>query len=378
MPSELAALQQLLYQAVQVLTTLPEDPVLRFAVYSAMALAALTLAVMLQVLVLVLTELASRRERRRQAFTAQWRPCLAAWSTAHGDALPWPPRGKQQEIWFMLLWLRLRRQVRGPSQQRLNALFEGIGMSSRVVRLLRGRGVHRRLLSLSCLQYLADSRYWSEVSPLVDDSNSVVALSAAQTLVAMDSDRAMQRVIPLVQLRRDWALPRLEALCRQAGPASVSGPLLSQLVEGEDPPLRLAPLLVWADPNRVAPWAIRLLAEGFSAQEGREVLLCVALSCLGKRRDPRDRVLLLRWLEASSPQVRLAAVQALRRQAGPDEVSFLLERLADASWWVRQAAADALVELPSMADADIETWQQAVTDRYGQDALRRAIAERRR
>ncbi len=298
MPSELAALPQLLYQAVQVLTTPPEDPVLRFAVYSAMALAALTLAVMLQVL--VLTELASRRERRRQAFTEQWRPRLAAWSMAHGDALPWPPRGRQQEIWFMLLWLRLRRQVRGPSQQRLNALFEGIGMSSRVVRLLRGRGVHRRLLSLSCLQYLADTRYWAEVTPLVDDSNPVVALTAAQTLVAMDSDRAMQRIIPLVELRHDWALPRLEALCRQAGPASVSGPLLSQLVEGEDPPLRLTSLLVWAEPNRVAPWASRLLAEGFSTQEGREVSLCAALSCLGKRRDPRDRALLLRWLEASS------------------------------------------------------------------------------
>ncbi|WP_444677887.1 HEAT repeat domain-containing protein [Halomonas sp. E19] len=74
----------------------------------------------------------------------------------------------------------------------------------------------------------------------------------------------------------------------------------------------------------------------------------------------------------------MAAVQALRRQAGPDEVPFLLERLADASWWVRQAAADALVELPGMADADIEAWLQDVTDRYGQDALRRAIAERRR
>lgn len=376
MRSELVDLQRLLSQALQVLTTPPDDPVLRFAVYSAIALAGLTLLIMLQVL--VLTELASRRERRRLAFTGDWRPRLAAWSVEHGDALPWPPRGKHEEVWFMLLWLRLRRQVRGQSQQRLNALFEGIGMSGRVVRLLRGRGVHRRLLSLSCLQYLGNDRYWSDVLPLLDDPNPVMALTAAQTLVAMDPERAMQRVIPLVELRRDWAIPRLEALCRQAGPTAVSGPLLARLVEGEAPPIRLVALLTWAEPNRVAPWARRFLIGRIDEQEGTDVSLCAALSCLGQQHDPRDRPLLLRWLEAESPQVRLEAVQALRRQAGPEDAPFLLERLTDSSWWVRQAAADALVELPGVSDADIAAWQQALTDRYGRDALTRAIAERRR
>ncbi|MBA2777680.1 HEAT repeat domain-containing protein [Billgrantia kenyensis] len=376
MPSELVGLQRLLYQALQVLTTPPEDPVLRFAVYSAIVLAGLTLLILIQVL--VLTELASRRERRRLAFTGHWRPQLAAWSVEHGDALPWPPRGRQEEIWFMLLWLRLRRQVRGQSQQRLNALFEGIGMSGRVVRLLRGRGVHRRLLSLSCLQYLANDRYWADVLPLVNDANPVVALTAAQTLVAMNPERAMQRLIPLVELRRDWATPRLEALCRQAGPTAVSGPLLSRLGEGEEPPARLVALLAWAEPNRVAPWARRFLAGSVEEQEGADVSLCAALSCLGQQRDPRDRPLLLSWLIADSPQVRLVAVQALRRQAVLEDAPFLLERLTDSSWWVRQAAADALVELPGIGDADITTWQHELKDRYGRDALTRAIAERRR
>lgn len=376
MPSDLAVLQQLLNQALNVLTTPPDDPVLRFAVYSAMALAALTLLIMLQVL--ILTEMASRRERRRLVFTDQWRPRLAAWSMEYGDSLPWPPRGRQEEIWFMLLWLRLRRQVRGQSQQRLNTLFEGIGMNSRVVQLLRGRGVHRRLLSLSCLQYLGNRRYWPEVSPLVDDPNPVVALTAAQTLVAMDPVRAMQRVIPQVELRRDWAIPRLEAICRQAGPAAVSGPLLSRLVEGQEPPVRLVALLAWAEPNRVAPWARRFLAGQVDEQEGTHVSLCAAMSCVGQQCDPRDRPLLLRWLDAASPQVRLAAVEALRRQAGRDDAPFLLERLADSSWWVRQAAADALVVLPGVSDADIASWHQELTDRYGQDALTRAMAEKRR
>ncbi|MGQ4877141.1 HEAT repeat domain-containing protein [Billgrantia sp. LNSP4103-1] len=376
MPFETEALRQLPQQAAQVLTTLPDDPVLRAAVYSAMALAVLTLLIMLQVL--VLTELASRRERRRQAFHADWRPRLASWSIEHGDTLPWPPRGRREEVWFMLLWMRLQQPMRGSARQRLNALFTGIGMDSRVLRLLHGRGTHRRLLALSCLQYLADENHWPAVTPLVDTTHPVVALTAARTLVSMNPRRAMQRVIPQVELRRDWAIPRLEALCRQAGPEAVSDPLLARLSESRDPPARLVALLAWAEPARVAPWARRFLAGQVEDQEGAEAALCAALNCLGKQRDPRDKPLMLRWLVAVSPQVRLAAVGAVRRQAGQDDADWLLERLADSSWWVRQAAADALVALPGTTAERIDAWRHQVSDRYGLDALTRAAAERSR
>ena len=376
-PSELESVTALIMAAPGTLISLPEDPALRLAVYSALALALLTLVVMSQVL--VLSELASRREVRRQAFITAWRPHLAAWSMQAGDsALPAPPRGHRERLWFLLLWSRMQRQLRGTAQQRLNVLLERLGMLDAVLGLLQSRAVHRRLVALSCLRYLADDAHWAAVSPLLESRNATVSLAAAQTLVAMDPRRAMRRVLPLVESRPEWALPRLEALCQQAGREAVTDPLLAALHAPSGSEGRAVALLAWAGPSKAAPWARAFLGGVLAADEwdgGDDEARCAALLSLGELRDPRDRELLLAHFDSQVPAVRLAALAALRRQAGVADAERLTPLLADANWWVRQAAADALVALPGMDRATLEALHKGLNDRYGQDALRRAMAE---
>ncbi|MBD3895130.1 HEAT repeat domain-containing protein [Halomonas sp. ML-15] len=362
------------------LASLPQDPALRLAVYSAMALALLTLVIMSQVL--VLSELASRREVRRQAFIAGWRPHLAAWSMqADERALPAPPRGRRERLWFLLLWSRMQRQLRGMAQQRLNVLLEQLGMLSPVLSLLESRAVHHRLVALTCLRYLADASHWPAVLPLLESRNVAVSLAAAQTLVAMDAERAMQRIMQRVQARRDWALPRLEALCQQAGRQAVTEPLLAELNAPQGSEGRAVALLAWAEPSQAAPWARRYLAvaQASDAWQGLgEEACCAALRSLGELRDPRDRDLLLVYLDSEAPTVRLAALAALRRQSSAADKALMVPLLADPNWWVRQAAADALVALPDMDDVALTMLLESLADRYGQDALRRAMAEGKR
>ena len=357
------------------LTSLPEDPALRLALYIAMALALLTLAVMAQVL--VLAELATRREARRQAFIAAWRPHLAAWSMVPDtDSLPAAPHGRRERLWFLLLWSRMQRQLRGTARERLNELLGRLGMLGPVLGLLDSRAVHRRLVALSCLRYLGDAEQWPAVLPLLDSRNAAVSLAAAQALVAMDPAHAMQRIIPRMEERRDWALPRLEALCQQAGRQAVSEPLLAQLSTSQGSIGRAVGLLAWAEPGQAAPWARRFLAElPADVQALDDEARDAALRSLGELRDPRDRELLMAYLDSESPALRLAALAALRRQAGADDVALFTPLLADPNWWVRQAAADALVALPGVDVATLTTLLETLADRYGQDALRRAMAE---
>ena len=92
-----------------------------------------------------------------------------------------------------------------------------------------------------------------------------------------------------------------------------------------------------------------------------------------RRGASQDRARLTASLHDADPELRLAALQALRLQAGPEDETPLLALLADRDWWVRQTAADALVELAGpRAPALVDT----VADRYGRDALVRALAER--
>ncbi|WP_312572736.1 HEAT repeat domain-containing protein, partial [Stutzerimonas balearica] len=76
--------------------------------------------------------------------------------------------------------------------------------------------------------------------------------------------------------------------------------------------------------------------------------------------------------------VRLAALEALQRQARRDDSPLFVPLLADSNWAVRQAAADALAHLPGATPERLQQLLQEVDDRYGQDALRRAMVELKR
>ncbi len=349
----------------------PEDRMLQLALYCALGLGALTLLVMIQVM--LLGEVARRRATRRQLFNDQWRPFFALCSL--GEELPEPlpalPGGRQ--LWFLLQWNKTQLQLRGAARERMNRALIALGMDSHALTLLGGR-VRAKLIGLTCLRHLADQAHWDAVQPLLMNRNVVVSLSAAQTLIAMDAARAMQLILPAAVTRLDWALPRLANLCQQSGEQAVTLPLLIALAGSEDPRReRLIPLLVHGDPRHAAPWARARLEEDAAPEQ-----LQVALRCLCELGDPRDRVRLLRAIQHTDSNVRLAALQALHKQARSDDSEVFLPLLADASWWVRQAAADSLTTLPGVTPERLQEMLTKVEDRYGQDALRRAIAEVRR
>ncbi|KJH79751.1 MULTISPECIES: HEAT repeat domain-containing protein [Pseudomonadaceae] len=349
----------------------PEDGMLQLALYCAVGLGGLTSLVMLQVL--LLGEVARRRSARRQSFNEQWRPFFALCSL--GDELPEPvpalPRNRQ--LWFLLQWNRTQLQLRGTARERMNRALVALDMDRHALGLLRGR-VRSKLIGLTCLRHLADPAHWEAVQSLLMNRNAIVSLTAAQTLIAMDAPRAMQLILPAAVARSDWALPRLASLCQQAGEQAVTLPLLIALAGSEDPRReRLVGLLVYGDPRHAAPWARARLEEDAAPEQ-----LQVALRCLCELGDPRDRARLLRALQHSHAEVRLEALRALHNQARSDDNALFMPLLSDSNWWVRQAAADSLAALPGTTPERLEQLLDQVQDRYGQDALRRAIAEVRR
>jgi hypothetical protein len=346
----------------------PEDRMLQLALYCALGLGGLTLLVMIQVL--ILGEVARRKSTRRQAFNDQWRPFFALCSLGEELPDPVPTLPRSRQLWFLLQWNRSQLQLRGAAQERMNKALIALGMDQHALALLRGR-VRGKLIGLTCLRHLADPAHWDATQPLLLNRNVIVSLAAAQTLIAMDAARAMQLIIPTAVTRPEWALPRLASLCQQAGEQAVTLPLLIALAGSDDPRRwRLVPLLIHGDPLHAAPWARARLEEDAAPEQ-----LQVALRCLCELGDPRDRPRLLRAVRHADADVRLAALQALHKQAQKEDSEVFMPLLGDASWWVRQAAADCMVTLPGVTTERLQELLAQVEDRYGQDALRRAIAE---
>lgn len=353
-----------------VLGYLPGDPALRLASQIAIGLALVTVLVMVQV---VLISAWARRERRaRDAFNLEWRPRLALASL---DPTTFPEtvrlRGKRR-LWWLMLWNRVQRQLRGDASDRLNAVLRGTGLLDYAVSLLTRAGVRRRLVALETVRHVRDFDHWRYVEPLVATGNSFVALAAAEALVAMNPEEAMKRLIPLALKRKDWGRQRVVALCRSAGAAAVTPPLLEQLERGSPEDVsRLVPMLGCADAARVAPWARTCALEDPDAHDRQ-----AAIRALDELQDPRDRDLFIQAFGDEDPGVRQAAVAALARQARADDVDVLVPLLSDRSWWVRRIAADTLATLPRVSEVQLQALLPSIEDRYGREALERALAER--
>ncbi|MDH0690831.1 HEAT repeat domain-containing protein, partial [Stutzerimonas stutzeri] len=210
----------------------PEDRMLQLALYCAFGLGALTLLVLLQVL--LLGELSRRRAVRRQQFNEQWRPYFALCSLSDDVPTSHASLPRRHQLWFLLQWNRTQLQLRGAARERMNRALVALGMDRQALLLLRGR-VRSKLIGLTCLRHLADPTHWDAVQPLLLSRNAIVALAAAQTLVAMDPAKAMQLILPAAVERPDWALPRLVSLCQQAGEQAVTTPLLIVLSSSPDP-----------------------------------------------------------------------------------------------------------------------------------------------
>ena len=346
----------------------PQDSTLQLALYCAFALGGLTLLVLLQVL--LLGEIARRRAVRRQQFNEQWRPFFALCSLSDDLPAAHETLPRRQRLWFLLQWNRTQLQLRGAARERMNRALIALEMDRHALGLLRGR-VRSKLIGLTCLRHMAEPAHWDAVLPLLLNRNAIVALAAAQTLIAMNPTKAMQLIIPAAVERPDWALPRLTSLCQQAGEQAVTTPLLIVLAGSEDPRReRLISLLVHGDPRHASAWARARLEEIAPAEQ-----LQVALRCLSELGDPRDRPRLLRALQHEQAEVRLAALEALHKQARRDDSELFLPLLADSSWWVRQAAADSLARMPGASPQSLQQMLEEVQDRYGKDALRRALAE---
>lgn len=351
------------------------DALLHVALYAAGALGILSLLLMLQVL--VVTQASTRRQRRRNTFQARLRPLLAAEALGIGEPGLEAPAQERERRWWLETWNQMQATMRGASHARLNRLLCALAMDRHAMALLARRDMRSRLLALACFRELGDPGYWPQLLPHLRDRNPIKSLAAADALVAIDPGRAMRHLLPEAMRRRDWAHGRLAWLCHRAGQAALTPPLLELLASrpSEAPLARLLALLPYADARALAPWARRRLADTVRMPGPAE--RAGALQVLRALGDPGDRDRIVAAMRDPEPDVRLAAVAALRAQATLEDIPAILPMLADRSWAVRQEAATTMATLPGATPALLDLLAAEVMDRYGREALQRAIAEAR-
>jgi HEAT repeat protein len=343
--------------------------------FSAPASAALwaTVASIAASLILLLYTLELRlqrrmRERRRARVVDRWRALLADAVTGRGGTAPPPAlrRGERHE--FLRLWVYTRSMLEGAAAQRLIALADSLGLRAFVREQAGHAHLATRLIAIRALGYLRDSASFDTLAAVADDANTLVSMTAAEALAAIDAPRAVERLVPRIASRRDWPRTHVFNVLQRAGSAVISEPLYRYIrAAGDD---EAAHLLKYAE---IAEFDVRdaLAVELIRTRENPEVLAAALKVATGHTRVPRIDELLAH----SAWYVRMQAAKLVGRMGRSEDAGRLEALLADEEWWVRFRAAKALVRLPGVSASELDKMRARLRDRYARDILGQAIAE---
>lgn len=236
-----------------------------------------------------------------------------------------------------------------------------------VLTLLVGRARHRRRTRpLAIVTEVGEWKQPAAVTELVDLGDADGRTAEALLYESLRSDIPELRTASVTALanladRHDWAVDGLvEALAEASeNPVRVAGEL-DKLAPRPGP--RLPPLLGHPNPV-VRSYAVRLLSR-YPALAEQHVPACTsdsspnvrgaALETLRIAGSPAALRHALRLLEDPHPQVRAQACRTAAAVSGRASAAYLVPLLGDTSWWVREAAREALVTAGDYATEAVE------------------------
>lgn len=341
------------------------DAQIVFAFWVGVCVSAASLLMLLAVL--VLRQIAQRRERNHLRAAAFWRRVLsAATQGAPGSvpALPW-----RDMAGFVDVWNELHDAPGQADNPGMREVAGRVGLAPKLERMLRRSNFHDKVMAIIAMGYLRSQASFEQLAGLIDDASPIISISAARALMRIDAVRAVQQVVPQIVARQDWVDGGIAQMLDEAGPRAIEKELgAAALRANDDVAPRLVRFLAAVSPEAAAPVIGKILAEPHDEH--------LVSTCLQVMADPADldkaRALLAhpRW------HVRMHAAVAIGRLGNSDDAPALAPLLADAQWWVRYRTAQALQQLFGSDDARLQQLRDGHEDRFARDILTQVMAER--
>ncbi|WP_231949305.1 HEAT repeat domain-containing protein [Herminiimonas arsenitoxidans] len=324
---------------------------------------------LLLILVLVyLRASLSRRTQEERAFLSIWHPLLL--SSLHSSvSAVLPSLAARDRVYFLKLWNQLIRSANSrEATENLISIAYSVGCDRFSQRLLRHGNRVERLLAILTLGHLRDHASWDALVMQTLAADNVTSINAFHALVQIDAKAAAQQLTPLMLAREDWAIAHIASIL-QPTHSAFTLPLLEAVEEIRAAhlirALRLIEALRLPIPHTTA---LKLLD---ITNETETIIAALRIS--------KDAGLLAHIrLHLNHPdwRVRGQVAKVLGRIGEHADVNRLIPLLADAEWWVRYRAAQALVGIPFLSMAEIELLRHNLSDRFARDMLGQALAER--
>ena len=325
-----------------------------------------TALVMLAV-ILVMRQVALRRERNRISAATRWHRLLL--DSAQGVATSPPPLPRADLPGFVDAWNHVHHSMANQDDAALQRVAQEIGLEQQLYVAIDHGNFHNRVMSIIALGYLRSRTHFDKLARYLDDRSTIISLSAARALMHIDPARAVTLLVPHIVERNDWPQGGVAQILHDASPSLVSQELGEATLQANaDVAPRLIRFLADVSPAAAAPVIRRIL---HSPPDDHLVSTCLQVMT-----DPADLDLIRSLLAHERWHVRMHAAAALGRMGLPGDEQRLLPLLADAQWWVRYRAAQALSRLPHIDGSALQGIRAGQSDRFACDVLEQVLAER--
>lgn len=309
-----------------------------------------------------------RASQEELLFLHSWRPLLLG-SFHSGVPAALPVLARAHRLYFLKLWNRLMRDSSGEAAERLVAIAYAAGCAPFCRRYLRHGDRIECLLATLTLGQLRDQAAWDALVNQTMAADALLSLHAFHALARIDAETAAQQLTPLMLARQDWPIAQLAAIL-QSAPSAFLRPLIDAVQETRavhmPRTLRLIEALRFSLPQA----GIRQLLD---TSDSNEVLIGTLRIIHDVSLLPQART----YLKHGDWRVRVQAAKLLSRIGEHADVNRLIPLLADAEWWVRYRAAQALAGMPFFSLTELELLHNNLSDRFARDMLGQVMAERK-
>ncbi len=342
------------------------DPKIRLAFWIGAISILLTIILLIEIIRIRMSLRA--KKIRQDHFLQQWQPILI--QTIVGETSNLPILEAKDMTDFLMLWLRLHKTLRGEVSANLNALLRQLPVKQHISAMLKSKKTDERLIALTTAGYLGDKDAWDALMAMLDDQDQAISVAAAHALIHIDTDKAIEYVIPMIVRRRDWPINRTALMLLEAGAAFVEAFIVTvEQAEKDNQPylLRLMRILDVLQLNRPLAFLRHILENSQDAE-----LVTAALKLV---RSPSDLDLVRMRVGDANWSVQVQVASIFGRLGASEDVQRLVFLMGAKDWWVRYRAAKSLVNLPFVSKLQIESIKQNMTDAFSLDILAHTLAE---
>ncbi len=312
----------------------------------------------------------------RNVLTKRWRDIFKTAYT--GDPLPaqLPPIAKDDSFTVLCLYeqfhdIREKDLPRsGEVSPKLDKLAIQTGLDNYALSLLQHGDDSEKILALTCLGQMRDSRALEFATPLTVDPGTELSRAAAHCALRLDSN-FLGEALQLILARDDWARSRVEMMLREIDPEILGRAMREAIaLAPSNTKPRLLDYVRFCQPAVAHEICTQVLAQSHDAE-----VLAAALRSLAPLASESDHAIALRYVSHAADIVTLSALRVLRKCVHESDRNLLAKLASNHDYWVRLRAAEAAVQLLGTAER-VEEFANKLDDRYARDALRQAVAEK--